>query len=633
MIIFLAVALFILSIGVSIAWRNRNDLQKMSLSMTISISFAISALALPYFMNKNSHLLYALLAALKYGTSAIGMSVNEDILYSLNLSGPIFHAYNFLLSLLYIAGPVFASMFIIGFSRSLVEFLRFGKYRHVHVFSELNERSAMIAESLYKRNPKELRVFCTSRNASDALKARANKNHSFLVQFDEASMKIRKNRTYEFYEIYDDPDKTLPKTAELARHLRDQNSDHAVVRVFINHSHLELVREFDTQFGSDNTALQIRYIDENGAEATELFHHMIQSLPIGIPDYHYQFLLIGCGETGGSILRTAASLLILPESRTKFHVVDRNARQIAARFKSEAPEFLNADLDAYFSDDPTGKNYDITFHNLDAQSSELGELLQKIGRPDLTVVSISDDLENHRIAKQILRILSSESDQLDSPLIAARIRNSRSLDLLEKDSKLWFFGSMEKHYSYDSLVHPQLEEAAKQVHMAYCREDQWTPELEETFYRYVNNDSSFAQALAMMARCRYILFSKPEGVPNREWIDSVINDPEKLAVLGTAEHNRWNAYQRINGWRKATLAQVDVIAKRTGGRKVKDDVLLLHPAIVTYSQLEEVEREVDRIRRKYNPEASSVDYINSDRVIIRCLPKILQSESVYDNTL
>ena len=145
MIIFLAVALFILSIGVSIAWRNRNDLQKMSLSMTVSISFAISALALPYFMNKNSHLLYALLAALKYGTSAIGMSVNEDILYSLNLSGPIFHAYNFLLSLLYIAGPVFASMFIIGFSRSLVEFLRFGKYRHVHVFSELQKNCVFSA--------------------------------------------------------------------------------------------------------------------------------------------------------------------------------------------------------------------------------------------------------------------------------------------------------------------------------------------------------------------------------------------------------------------------------------------------------------------------------------------------------
>ena len=633
MIIFLAVALFILSIGGTIAWKNRHDLQKMSLSMTVSISFAISALAFPYFMNKNSHLLYALLAALKYGTSAIGMSVNEDIFYSLNLSGPLFHAYNFLLSVLYIAGPVFASIFIIGFSRSIVEYLRFGKYRHVHVFSELNERSAVIAESLYKRNPKELRVFCTSKNAPDALKTRANKSHSFLVQFDEASMRIRKNKTYEFYEIYDNPDKTLPKTAELARHLKNQQPEQAIVRVFINHSHLELVREFDTRFASDNTSLQIRYIDENGAEATELFHHMIQSLPIGIPDYHYQFLLVGCGETGGSILRTAASLLILPESRTRFHVVDRNARQIAARIKSEAPEFLNADLDAYFSDDPTGKNYDIIFHNLDAQSSELEELLKKIGRPDLTVVSISDDLDNHRIAKQILRTLSSESDQLDSPLIAARIRNSRSLELLEKDSMLWYFGSMEKHYSYDNLVHPQLEEAAKQVHMAYFRTDKWNSELEETFYRYVNNDSSFAQALAMMARCRYILSSKPADVPSREWIDSVINDPEKLSILGIAEHNRWNAYQRINGWRKATLSQVEAIAKRTNGKKVKDDALLLHPAIVPFYQLEEVEHAVDRIRRKYNPEAASVDYINSDKVIIRCLPKILKSESVYDNTL
>ncbi len=631
MIIYLIIALIILSVGISIALKNRDDLQKMSLSMTVAISFAISALSLPYFMHKNSHLLYAVLASLKYGTSALGMSVNEDILYSLNLTGPLFHSYNFLLSLLYIAGPVFASMFIIGFSRSIVEYLRLGRYNHVHVFSELNERSAVIAESLYKRNPNELRIFCASRNAPDSLKAKALKSHSFLVQFDETSMKIRKNRTYEFYEIYNNPDKTLPKTAELAKNLNEKNSGQALIRVFINHSHLELVREFDARFASDSTALQIRYVDENAAEATELFHYMIQYLPIGIPDYHYQFLLIGCGETGRSILRTAANLLILPESHTTFHIVDSHARPIAASLKAEAPEFLNADLDAYFSDDLTGKNYDVVFHDLDAQSDELSALIQKIGRPDLTVVSIHEDLDNHRIAKQILRILASESDELKSPLIAARVRNSLSLELLEKNSPIWYFGSMEKHYSYENLIHPQLEEAAKQVHMAYCRADEWTPELEETFYRYVNNDSSFAQAMAMMARRRYILASKPADVSDEEWVRTVINDPKQLEILGAAEHNRWNAYQRINGWRRATLSQVETIAKHTNGKKVKDDALLLHPAIVPYRELEEVEHAVDRIRRKYNPEVSSVDYINADQVIIRCLPKILQSESAYDN--
>ena len=199
---------------------------------------------------------------------------------------------------------------------------------------------------------------------------------------------------------------------------------------------------------------------------------------------------------------------------------------------------------------------------------------------------------------------------------------------MENVSRFIYFGSIEAHYSYDSLVHPELEEAAKIVHRSYYGSNEWTPEIEHTFYRYVNYDSSFAQALAMLARRRWNLASKPENINAEEWIRSVLNDEEQLAVLGFSEHDRWNAYQRINGWRCATLEQTDSIARESNGKRVKSDRLMLHPAIVPGSELAEREAAVNAIRRKYDPDARGVNYVQADRQIIACLPEILKSEPI-----
>ena len=628
MILYLLLSVVIFASGIVIAWHHRNELQKMSLSMTVAISFAVTVLTFPFFAGRTRNLLYAFLAALKYGTSILSMGVNEDVIYSMQLEEPLFTIYNILLSAFYILGPIFASIFLIGFSRSIVEFLRFGRFRQIHVFSELNERSVTIAQSLYERNPNELRVFCASRNAPDALKSKAALSHSLITDKEITALHLLKSHTYEFYEIQDDPDRIFPQTTELLKHLNQKGFTDSVIRVFISHSHFELLREYDERFSKDGSSVQIRYIDENAAEAIELYSHMIRLLPVGIPDYEYKILLIGCGDTGASIFRTSASLMILPKSHVTFHIVDRNARNLIACMKAEAPEYFNAPIDAYLSSAHGEKNYDVVFHSFDAESSQLLELLDEIGTPDLSVVAIHEDLTNHRIARRILRHLTAKSDTLEEPLIAARVRSNKSISMIESNSPIYYFGSMEKHYSYDRLIHPQLEEAARQVHLAYYQSAEWTPEIEAAFYRYVNSDSSFTQALSMFAKRRYILSSRPEGIAPEEWIRQVLDDPERMEWLGSAEHNRWNAYQRIHGWRRATLPQVEAIVRKTDGRQVKDDSLLLHPAIVPYKELAATEAAVDQIRRLVRPDAPSVNYINADRNIIRALPVILKSEDL-----
>ncbi len=623
------IALIILIYGLFSIRRTRFDLQKTSLIMTVCISFAVTAMTFPYFMGKNHNLLFSVLAAVRYGTQTIGMNVNSEILGSMNLSEGMRQIYMVILYLLYILGPVFASIFVLGFSRSIMEFIRFGRQHNVHVFSELNEKTAVIAETLFQRHPDGLRVFCDSDGASEALKTRARSAHAILVRYADTELPLRKGRYYHFYELYSDTGKTLLKTSKLIAKLNKKGKPYsATIRTFLKHSQLEVIKDIDERLAADDSDVRIRYIDENNAEAVELFHRVIPLLPIGEPGYHYDLLIVGCGDCGMSILRTAAWLMVLPESTYTIHVVDHGAKKLAAFLKAEAPEFLNAPLESYFSSSPEGKNYDIVFHQMDAGSDAFISLLQEIGTPELSVVCMNDDILNHRTAKIIERTVTIAGIQNSVPLIAVRMRSGKTSELVENVSRFIYFGSIEAHYNYKSLVHPELEEAAKIVHRSYYGSSEWTPEIEHTFYRYVNYDSSFAQALAMLARRRWILASKPDGIDADEWIRSVLNDEEKLAALGFAEHDRWNAYQRINGWRCADLEQTDSIARESNGKRVKSDRLMLHPAIVPGAELAERERDVDAIRRKYDPDARGVNYVQADRQIIACLPEILKSEPI-----
>ena len=631
-LIAILVSVVILLIGFWFVRKNRGDLKKQSLIMTAAISLSITCLTFQYFQLSAHNTLFATLAAIRYGTQAITMNVNGDIAYSLNLSQPLFTIYSLLLSALYILGPLCASMFILGFSRSVVEYLRFRQKGHVHVFSELNERSVVIASSLYKKRPDSMRVFCQTENASEALKTKARASHSLLVRYDETKLRLRKKRKYHFYEIFDDHNLTLKRTAELVSVLNKQKKPvSATTRVFINHDQLEMVRNIDERINADGYNVRIRYIDENQAEATELFHHMMNTMQIGQKGYHYNLLIIGCGQCGLSIFRTAAWLMVLPESTYTIHLVDKNARTIASNLKEECPEFFNAPLEAYFTDDPTGKNYDIVFHDLDVKNAAFSDLLNTISVPDLIVVALKEDNLNHQIATKLCRIFASESDALSVPPLAARMRSKETSTLISGSAPIYYFGSIEKRYDYNNLIHPELEEAAKVVHRSYYRSNEWTPEIEHEFYRYVNYESSFGQALAMIARRRYILASKPSNIDSDAWIKEKLSDEKYLSFLGFAEHDRWNAYQRINGWRCASLEQTRVIAESTGGAKVKNDALLLHPAMVSCQELQKREEDIDSIRRQYNPEAKGVGYIQSDRYIVGCMPEILQSEPIEES--
>ena len=65
------------------------------------------------------------------------------------------------------------------------------------------------------------------------------------------------------------------------------------------------------------------------------------------------------------------------------------------------------------------------------------------------------------------------------------------------------------------------------------------------------------------------------------------------------------------------------IAEKTGGRKVKDDDLLLHPAITSVEDLPDAEKLADMILSEVSGAEKHTRYVELDRAILKEMTNIL----------
>ena len=630
MMIYFLLALMIIAAGVSYAMTLKNDLKSFSATLTLTCSFAIAVLSFPYFQLSEPDLLISILSTMRYGLSAVGMSVSGSIMDYLPLEEPFYTIYKTLLYLLYMAGPIFASMFIISFSRAILASLSLIGNRKIHVFSHINDRSLAIAESIFEDDRNQTLIFCNADEADDSQKSEALSYQALVLNRNE-KIKIKGNRYYEFYEIADDREKCLIETTSLCEHLIKQKfyaKDRVIVRYFIERESLEMVRNLDQNYGDQ---VYLRYVDEENASAIEILRKNREVLA---KPSHKEVYIIGSGGLAQSLMRNCIFLLLQPGSDYTIHMFADNVKTVARKMKNESPEVFNAPFDSYFSFKKNKEaNYDLHFHAYDSEDPEFFEQLEKVKRPDIIFVCRDDDEVNYRSALELKRMYASTSDKLEYPLIACDLKDIDLNRILGDDDGIQCFGNYADRYNYKSYITPEIEKAAERTHMAYLVEsypdiyekkrDEQKKILDETgYYSYVNQNSSYCAALAMEYRLAYILSLKNGDEKDSEFVKKWLENEKNLTVLAESEHYRWNAYQRLQGWRCADIKQAKTIAENSEGRRVKDNSLLLHPALVEYKDLKSTEKKVDRILMKYNLDKRS-NYVELDKDILRQMLKIL----------
>ncbi len=635
MVAYIITALIILAATAVIVRKQRTDLRRRTISLTAGVSLAASVLVFPYFHSKIGDVFMASLKSLRYGFfEMLSMNVEPEVMNSIDASGLARTVYIVLLYMLYIAGPLSASLFFASLSRSFSVWLSLLTHRKIHVFSELNPCTAAVAESLCSAHPRDLLLFCNYSDEDESdLGLRAVKAGAVLTQKNECDLPHSTKKEYEFFEIGPDTGKVLTDTSNLCSSLIKKKNyipSKTTVRYSVSSDNLELARNLDLSFGS---RIRLRPLDESDSTALNMFRKYRVSLT---RPGHHDIVIAGGGQLGRSILIMAVNLLIQPDSAFSIHYLSDKAHYEASHLKASAPGILNQSLEQYFTSASAGKNYDIRFYDTDPAGSETLDILSSIKNPDLVCVCGDDDTLNYRLSRAAKRLYASLDPDLAVPVISCCVRNSALNEILMPESGIDLFGNEADRYSYEAIVDPELEDEARRVHLSYLassepdalKQPAYIQEqiLTDTgFYNYVNLQASLFCALALEYRRAYILNKKEpddtrdDAVFVRDWL----SDPENLELLGNAEHLRWNAYQRFQGWRPASAAQTESIARSSGGSRIKSDEFLLHPALVSVEDLPVVSEVTDRIRQSVAPGSERIRFSQSDRDILAKMPEIL----------
>jgi len=101
-----------------------------------------------------------------------------------------------------------------------------------------------------------------------------------------------------------------------------------------------------------------------------------------------------------------------------------------------------------------------------------------------------------------------------------------------------------------------------------------------------------------------------------------LEDPEnaeEVEAFARWEHKRWSAFIRSTGWRKASLHDMEEYIRDGCGRH-QHYLARLHPCLVSYDELPEVDKAVQRLLGKKR------DFQENDRAMIRSIPDILADE-------
>ncbi len=667
MLIYIILSLAIFLTITFFALRKRKKLETLSLKLTLAVSISAAILSYPYFHNELNPLL-SVFSAIRYGADIITMDVAKEVIDSMSSIGPLFIVYKVLMYTYYILAPIFASIAVLSFSKAFIDGIRIRMKGDIHLFSSLNEKSIGVAEYIRSKDKYAKIIFFKWESADQKVSFRAKDIESIFPKYSFSKFKFRENRNYSFYQIDESSDSNLSnfiKNYQLISKLDQDIIGNVDLKCFTDSSSAEMVKKIDKYLSdkkSEGSKVRLSFINEENMLSYKLFHDLISV--ISTDTLKNEFMIIGAGDEGISILKTALWLFDKQHMSVSIDVIDKDAVSIASKLKLDCPDLLNAPLDQYIydpgreqaSNDPStgitgvlrrithhetdgqsifSRNYDIRFFEADANSYDLENILmdQDID-PDLIFVTLSDDIQCQKTGEKLRRIIARKTNTLSCCPIAMRIRNDKTYEVLKHtnhNANIIYFGNNKNRYANIFEMNNMLEDMSRKVHLAYMNSDDKDLQkvLNESGYYYLSNhESSLAQALSIEYKVKYILKQTKydEGSP-RERIKKYLSDQMNLTNMCMMEHNRWNCFERCEGWTTPTIQQEKLIANIAGnGKTINDRDLLLHPAIVEVKDLSAAEKQADEILRNVKEEYTPTDYVNKDAYIIVRIPSIISDE-------
>ncbi len=452
--------------------------------------------------------------------------------------------------------------------------------RDIYVLSELNEQSFALAKSIVCTDDgrRKLVVICGVDNEDAEVKKKKEELKKLGILFFKRDIteikipKLNKNGVRKFFFIapIDNEDLNARNALSVLKALGESeifNNKNSQLYVFAS------AESNDILINTANTGkIKVRIVNDkknivwNNLRQDPLFDYAIDVN--GVKEINV--LLIGFGQYGEEILKTASWLTQLPGFELNIHVIDIDS-DVDEKFSARAPELMKYN-GKKLKDEPY---YNFIFHKkedgsgIDVSSTEFIQIISSLKNIGRVYVSMGDDSFNIATAIRVRRIFGRVYEKDKVPKISAIVYSDEKAEAYKvngmknmkgEDYGIDLIGNYSERFSLSVVEQLDLDELALKFHTAWNS----TPEYIELFDKHsYYRRASLSEAL--YSKITEKTCEKYNIKPTKE---------EKASF----EHLRWNAYMRSLGY--------------VYGAK-RDDISKVHPSLLPTNELspEEIEKD------------------------------------------
>lgn len=510
----------------------------------------------------------------------------------------VFWIYMFVLGTLHIVLPILSAMtayalIVYWISNVKLNLISFNK-KDTYIFSELNEKSKILAADIAKSvDERSNIIFANCFEDNIDLGDGFNRHRLLCIPENITDIKIHFSNKKNIYFLNMTEDNDISDTIRLINRYSGENKElQRRIHIYLFSTKKESETIIDT---ISKGIIDIRIINENEIACYKLFDEY--PLYRGMKNNMISLLILGLNDIGTNILKAALWMGQLAYISLKINIIDNDIENKVSALQLQCPEI--------FED-----KYDINYYDADINTLE-GEKVVKEKCADSTYIVICSDLDNDniRIAMYLRRLFYKVDNGFrNQPVIAVKVQKSQMSNTimniatpersLERkiNYKLVPFGSPQKIYTYDELVNSEIEQLAINVHLAYeeiykelfkSSEPLDINSAIEGYNLYeVNKRSNRANALHI----RYKLWLLGLDYIDNDKIEEVnLSDyltEKRLNKLMIAEHERWMAFLRTEGWITASIEEVKAYqAAGLSKNRHNCPILQMHPYICDFGEL------------------------------------------------
>lgn len=489
----------------------------------------------------------------------------------------ISEAYSAYMTCLFFAAPLLTFGFLVSLFKNTLENLsyRIHFWGDVYVFSELNEKALLLAQSLRSNHRDAQIVFTnvdkdegdiTSEYIESAKELSALIFQKDIVSVDFSAHSAKGDITF-FVISEKEGDNLIQSLKLLSRYNTRENTQ---LYVFSTGTEGELLLsnadkgKIKLRRVNEVRSKVYRYLYDNGSELFESAYTEAGG------EKQINVAIVGLGKTGTEILKALPWYCQMDGYNLTIHAFDRE-ENAEDRFSALCPELMSPKYNGVCI--PGETQYTIHIHSgVDVATKTFADRLMAMGQHTFVFVCLGDDEDNINCAANI-RMLCERC--ATHPVIRTVVQSTEESEALigicnyrGQPYGISPFGNLESSYSEEVLMGSELEKLALERHLKWGQE--------EEFWQYeYNYRSSMASAIHMKARIAC-------AVPGADKEESQISETER-DIIEKLEHRRWNAYMRSDGY----------IYSGSPDKSSRNDLAKMHHNLVDFDVLTEEDKRKD----------------------------------------